>query len=85
MLFDEAIKHCDSDINCGGYTMTTAKWFHDKHDKNGQVAVHLNNNDKKLINCSLSQWSSYEKQNDIRSTPITYGRSTCDKKLAYLF
>jgi len=77
MLFPAALAHCDSDPNCGGYTMTTAEWFHTKHDKNGQVAVHLTKVGEKYINCSYSEWSSYEKQNAIRDTPVIYGRSTC--------
>jgi len=77
MLFHDALAHCDSDINCGGYTMTTAEWFHKKYDKNGQVAVHLHKIDQKSIDCPLSEWSSYEKQKTIRSTPVIYGRSTC--------
>jgi hypothetical protein len=78
MLFPDALAHCDSDINCGGYTMTTAEWFHTKYDKNGQVAVHLNKIGPKPISCPLSEWSSYEKQKSIRSTPVIYGRSTCE-------
>lgn len=84
MLFEDAIDHCNSDKNCGGYTMTTAEWFHKKYDKNGQVAVHLNNNDKISINCSFSEWSSYEKQEDTRSTPITYGKTTCENRFESL-
>jgi len=78
MLFSDAISHCDSDPNCGGYTMTTAEWFHKKYDKNGQIAVHLNKADGKPIACLLSEWSSYDKQQSLRNTPIIYGRSTCD-------
>jgi len=78
MLFPDAIAHCNSDPNCGGYTMTTAEWFHKKYDKNSQVAVHLNKANEKTIDCLLSEWSSYEKQKDTRHTPITYGRSTCE-------
>jgi len=77
MLFPAALAHCDADPNCGGYTMTTAEWFHTKYDKNGQVAVHLAKAGQKPINCSYSEWSSYEKQNSIRDTPVIYGRSTC--------
>jgi hypothetical protein len=77
MLFPDAVNHCDSDSNCGGYTMTTGEWFHKKYDKNGQVAVHLNKAAQKTIPCP-SEWSSYEKQKDIRHTPIVYGRSTCE-------
>ncbi|CAF0951906.1 unnamed protein product [Adineta steineri] len=77
MLFPDALAHCDSDPNCGGYTMTTATWFHKKHDKNGQVAVHLTKIGEKPFNCSFSEWSSYEKQNTIRDTPVIYGRTTC--------
>jgi len=78
MYFSDALAHCDSDSNCGGYTMTTAEWFHTKYDKNGQVAVHLNKVGQKPIVCPLSEWSSYEKQNTIRHTPVIYGRSTCE-------
>ncbi len=81
MLFDDAIDHCDSDPNCGGYTMTTAEWFHSKYDKNGQVAVHLTKLGEKSIDCPVSEWSSYEKQKFLRHTPIIYGRSTCEKRL----
>jgi len=81
MLFPDALAHCDSDINCGGYTMTTAEWFHKKYDKNGQIAVHLNKANQKPIACPLSEWSSYEKQKAIRSTPVIYGRSTCENRL----
>ncbi|CAF3815836.1 unnamed protein product [Rotaria sp. Silwood1] len=77
MLFPDALVHCDSDPNCGGYTMTTAEWFHTKYDKNGQVAVHLAKSGQKSFACSLSEWSSYEKQNTIRDVPVIYGRSTC--------
>lgn len=77
MLFSDALAHCDSDPNCGGYTMTTADWFHKQYDKNGQVAVHLTKLGEKPFNCSLSEWSSYEKQNTVRDTPVVYGRSTC--------
>ncbi|CAF1229041.1 unnamed protein product [Rotaria sordida] len=77
MLFPDALAHCDTDPNCGGYTMTTAEWFHKKYDKNGQVAVHLAKSGQKPISCLLSEWSSYEKQNVIRDTPVTYGITTC--------
>jgi len=78
MLFSDALSHCDSDPNCGGYTMTTASWFHTKYDKNGQKAVHLNKIGQKPIACLLSEWSSYEKQNTVRDTPVVYGKSTCE-------
>jgi len=77
MLFPAALAHCDSDPNCGGYTMTTAKWFHEKYDQNGQVAVHLSKANEKPIVCPLAEWSSYDKQNTVRDTPVMYGRSTC--------
>lgn len=77
MLFPDALAHCDSDPNCGGYTMTTAQWFHKQYDKNGQVAVHLTKVGEKPFNCSFTEWSSYEKQNTIRDTPIIYGKTTC--------
>jgi len=80
MLFPDALSHCDSDSNCGGYTMTTAKWFHTKYDKNGQVAVHLTKVGEKPFNCSFSEWSSYEKQKSIRHTPVVYGRTTCENR-----
>jgi len=80
MLFPAALAHCDADPNCGGYTMTTEAWFHTKYDKNGQVAVHLTKAGQKPMNCSLTQWSSYEKQNTIRDTPVIYGRSTCENR-----
>jgi len=78
MLFNDALNHCDSDPNCGGYTMTTAEWFHKKYDKNGDVAVHLTEYGQKPIVCPVPEWSSYEKQKDIRNTPVIYGRSTCE-------
>ncbi|CAF1314856.1 unnamed protein product [Adineta steineri] len=77
MLFPDALAHCDSDPNCGGYTMTTAGWFHKQYDKNGQVAVHLTKVGEKPFNCSFSEWSSYEKQNIARDSPVIYGRTTC--------
>jgi len=77
MLFPDALSHCDSDPNCGGYTMTTAEWFHTKYDKKGQVAVHLAKAGQKSIPC-ISEWSTYEKQKTIRDTPVVYGRSTCE-------
>ena len=81
MLFSDALTHCDSDPNCGGYTMTTAEWFHTKYDKKGEVAVHLTGANQKSIPCPLAEWSSYEKQKASRHTPVTYGRSTCENKL----
>ena len=79
MLFPDALAHCDSDPECGGYTMTTADWFHEKYDKNGQVAVHLTKAGQKTMPCpSPAEWSSYEKQDTTRTTPITYGKSTCE-------
>jgi len=78
MLFPAALAHCDSDPNCGGYTMTTAQWFRTKYDKNGQLAVHLTRAGDKPMVCPLAEWSSYEKQNSIRNSPVSYGRSTCD-------
>jgi len=78
MLFSDAISHCDSDPNCGGYTMSTAEWFHKKYDKNQQVAVHLNKIAQEPIECPLAEWSSYEKQKATRNTPVIYGRSTCE-------
>ena len=80
MLFSAAIAHCDSDPSCGGYTMTTGDWFHKKHDKNGQTAVHLYKAGEKSTPCPLSEWSSYDKQKDTRSTPIVYGKSTCEPR-----
>lgn len=81
MLFPDAIAHCNSDSECGGYTMTTAEWFHEKYDKDGQVAVHLTKAGQKTMPCpSPAEWSSYEKQKTTRSTPITYGRSTCEAR-----
>lgn len=81
MLFSDAVAHCDSDPNCGGYTMTNSEWFHKKYDKNGQVAVHLCTAGEKPIACPTNeQWSSYEKQSAHRQTPITYGRSTCETR-----
>ncbi|CAF1223299.1 unnamed protein product [Adineta ricciae] len=77
MLFPDALAHCDSDADCGGYTMTTARWFHEQYDKNGQVAVHLTKAGEKTFNCSFTEWSSYEKQNTIRDTPVVYGKTTC--------
>nr|ACD54647.1 unknown [Adineta vaga] len=79
MLFQDALNHCDSDPNCGGYTMTTARWFHEQYDKKGQVAVHLTKAGEKPFNCSFTEWSSYEKQNSIRDTPVVYGKTTCPK------
>jgi len=78
MLFPDALTHCDADPNCGGYTMTTAEWFHKKYDKNGHIAVHLAKVGQKSVPCLLSEWSSYDKQKAIRESPVTYGRSTCD-------
>ncbi|CAF3365390.1 unnamed protein product [Rotaria socialis] len=78
MLFSDALAHCNSDSNCGGYTMTTAEWFHKKYDKNGQVAVHLSKHGEKSIPCLLTEWSSYEKQNQTRRSPVLYGKSTCE-------
>jgi len=78
MYFSDALAHCDSDPNCGGYTMTTAEWFHTKYDKNRQIAVHLTKANQKPIACPLSEWSSYDKQKAIRNTPVVYGRSTCE-------
>jgi len=80
MLFPDALAHCDSDPNCGGYTMTTAKWFHTKYDKNGQVAVHLTKVGEKPFNCSFSEWSSYDKQKTVRTTPVIYGKTTCENR-----
>ena len=80
MLFPDALAHCDSDPNCGGYTMTTADWFHKQYDKNGQVAVHLTKAGEKPFNCSFSEWSSYEKLTTIRDTPVTYGKTTCPER-----
>ncbi|CAF2994226.1 unnamed protein product [Rotaria socialis] len=74
----DALAHCNSDSNCGGYTMTTAEWFHKKYDKNGQVAVHLSKHGEKSIPCLLTEWSSYEKQNQTRRSPVLYGKSTCE-------
>ncbi|CAF3705823.1 unnamed protein product [Rotaria sp. Silwood1] len=84
MLFSDALAHCDSDPNCGGYTMTTAEWFHTKYDKNRQVAVHLAKSGQKSIACPLSEWSSYEKQNTIRDVPVIYGKSTCGNESVHL-
>ena len=79
MLFPDAVAHCDSDPNCGGYTMTTADWFHEKYDKNGQTAVHLTKAGQKPMPCPVpAEWSSYEKQTAARNSPIIYGRSTCE-------
>lgn len=82
MLFSDAIAHCDADPNCGGYTMSTAEWFHKKYDKNQQVAVHLTKagQEQQPIECPVSDWSSYEKQKATRSTPVIYGRSTCEDR-----
>lgn len=80
MLFSDAITHCDSDPNCGGYSMSTAEWFHEKYDKNQQVAVHLSKAGQEPIDCPLSEWSSYVKQKTTRTTPIVYGVSTCDTR-----
>jgi hypothetical protein len=80
MLFPAALAHCDADPNCGGYTMTTAEWFHKEHDKSGQVAVHLTKAGEKLIPCPVGEWSSYEKQTAVRDTPVIYGRSTCGNR-----
>jgi hypothetical protein len=80
MLFPAALAHCDADPNCGGYTMTTAEWFHKEHDKSGQVAVHLTKAGEKLIACPVGEWSSYEKQTAVRDTPVIYGRSTCGNR-----
>ena len=80
MLFPDALAHCDSDPNCGGYTMTTAEWFHKKYDKSGQVAVHLAKVGQKTVPCLLTEWSSYDKQKAIRDSPVIYGRSTCENR-----
>jgi hypothetical protein len=80
MLFSDALSHCGSDPNCGGYTMTTAEWFHTKYDKNGESAVHLTKAGQKSIACPLSEWSSYNKQNTISDTPTVYGKSAFGKK-----
>jgi hypothetical protein len=53
MLFSDALAHCDSDPNCGGYTMTSADWFHTKYDKRGQLAVHLTKAGQKILSVQL--------------------------------
>jgi len=35
----------------------------------------------KSIACPLSEWSSYDKQKDVRGTPVVYGRSTCENSI----
>lgn len=81
MLFPDAIAHCNSDPECGGYTMTTADWFHEQYDKDGHVAVHLTKAGQEPMPCpSPAEWSSYEKQKTIRNTPIVYGRTTCEDR-----
>jgi hypothetical protein len=80
MRFSEAIRHCNGDPNCGGYTMTTADWFHTKYNDTADQSVHLFKATEKPIVCPSSDWSSYEKQNETRRSPITYGRSTCDTR-----
>lgn len=84
MLFPDAIAHCNSDVNCGGYTMSTAEWFHEKYDKNGQIAVHLTKANEQIIPCPVAEWSSYEKQKSVRTSPLLYGRSTCENRLVNL-
>ena len=63
-IFSDALDHCNSDPNCGGYTMTTGEWFHTKYDKKGKVAVHLYKVGQKTIPCP-PEWSSYAKQKDV--------------------
>jgi hypothetical protein len=83
MYFSDALDHCNSDPNCGGYTMTTGEWFHTKYDKKGKVAVHLYKVGQKTIPCP-AEWSSYAKQKDVVDAPIVYGRSTCGNKFVEL-
>lgn len=80
MLFPDAITHCDSDPSCAGYAINTAQSFRSKYDRNGKRAVHLVKVGEKTVPCSSTEWSGYEKQKSIRTTPVEFGTSTCDER-----
>ncbi|CAF3825740.1 unnamed protein product, partial [Rotaria magnacalcarata] len=65
----DAVKHCNSDPNCGGYEVTTNAGWHAAYDRNGQSVVQLF-----LVNSPTTpnhEWNCFNKRTKAKPATVS--------------